>query len=209
MSGDVTSTRLMPGQTRQLLPHFRHGVTSRNDGYHDTKAHHRSMDGIVANATRALKHLAAVYRLSVRASPMDRPSAVAGWVCSCSARPVARLWAVDGLQRKAFWEHSSGVFPIVPCWCHRFFLGCTAHPRRVRSCFASRAASAGFYAAGQRRTFCFDAAVVLWFSGTPRSRTRLMQAACPAVHQAPRPAVAVCLPCSTQTGYRHLRNCHS
>lgn len=122
------------------------------------------MDGIVANAAWGLEQRVAVCRISGSSSPMDQPSAVADWLCSCSARSVAGVWAVDGLQRKAFWEHSSGVFPVVPGCCHRFFLGCTAHPCRVRICSASRAAGAGFYVVGQRWAFCFADAVVLWFS---------------------------------------------
>jgi hypothetical protein len=150
---------------RRLLPHFHYGATlSRNGGSRGTKAHPRPMDGIVANAAWSLEQWVTVYRLSGSSSPMDQPCAVADWLCSCSARSVAGVWAVDGLQRKAFWEHSSGVFPVVPGWCHRFFLGCTAHPRRVRNCSASRAAGAGFYFAGQRRAFCFADPVVLRFS---------------------------------------------
>ena len=142
-----------------------YGATlSRNGGYHGTKAHPRPMDGIVANGTRGLEQRVAVYRLSGSSGPMDQPSAVANWLCGCSARSVARVWAVDGLQRKAFRQHRSDVFPLVPGRRYRLLLGRPAHPRRIRSCSASWAAGAGFYAAGQHWAFCLADAVVLWFS---------------------------------------------
>ena len=121
------------------------------------------MDGIVANAPWGLEQQVAVCRISAGSRPMDQPSAVADWLCRCSDRSVAGVWAVDGLQRKAFWEHSSGVFCVVPGCYHLSFLECTAHPRRVRICSASRAAGAGFYVVGQCRAFCFADAVVFWF----------------------------------------------
>ena len=77
-------------QRNQLLPHFRRDATlSRNGGYRDTKAHSRSVDRIVTNGTRGIEQWVAVFRFSGSTRPMDQPSAVADWLCSCSAWSVA------------------------------------------------------------------------------------------------------------------------
>src|SRR5262249_35137151 len=82
---------------RQLLP-FPYGATlTRNDGYDGKKAHASSMDGIVANGTRGLEQRIDLYRLSGGFGPMDQPFPLVDWFCGCSARSVARIWAVNGL----------------------------------------------------------------------------------------------------------------
>ena len=126
------------------------------------------MDGLVANGTRGLDERVAVHWFSGSSGSMDQPPAFADWLCRCSLRPMARVWAagvwaIDGLSRKAFQRHSSGVFPVVPGWVYRFLLDRTAHPSGVRSGSAGAAAGARFYVAGLDRAFRLTDAAVLWF----------------------------------------------
>ena len=70
---------------------------NRNGGYHGTKADLHPMDGLVVNGTRRLEQRVAVHWFSGSAGSMDQPPAFADWLCSCSLRPVAGVWAIDGL----------------------------------------------------------------------------------------------------------------
>ena len=114
--------------------------SNRNGRYNGTKAHPRPMDGVVANGTRGLDQRFAVHWFSGSSGSMDQPPAFGDGLCRCSLRSVACVWAIDGLQRKAFEHRGSGVFPVVPGWSHRVLLDRTAHPSGVRSCSPGRAA---------------------------------------------------------------------
>jgi hypothetical protein len=122
------------------------------------------MDGHVVNGTRRLEQRVAVHGFSGSSGSMDQPPRFADWLCTCSLRSVAGVWAIDGLSRKAFERRGSGVFPLVPGWSYGFLLERTTHPTRVRSCSTSRAAGARFYVAGQHWTPGFSSAVVFRFS---------------------------------------------
>jgi hypothetical protein len=151
--------------------------SNRDGGYHGTKAHSRPLDGHVVNGTRRLEQRVAVHRFSGSSGSMDQPPRFANWLCTCSRRSVAGVWAIDGLSRKAFERRGSGVFPVVPCWSYGFLLERTTHPTRVRSGSTSRAAGARFYIAGQHRAVRVAEAVVLGFSGeraTQSSSTRFL-----------------------------------
>lgn len=138
--------------------------SNRNGGYHATKAHPRPIDGPVVNGTRRLEQRVAIHGFSGSSGSMDQPPRFADWLCTCSLRSLAGVWAIDGLSRKAFERRGSGVFSVVHGWSCGFLLERTTHPTRVRSCSASRAAGARFYIAGQHWTPGFSSAVVFRLS---------------------------------------------
>ena len=123
------------------------------------------MDWIVAHRARGVQQRIALYRLSSASGPLDQSSAIAHWLCGCTDWFVARVRAVTGLQGENLREYCSGICRVVPRWFHRFFLGCTAHSRRVCHRSTGRTKGAGFHSAGQYRACCFAGAVVCWFSG--------------------------------------------